>query len=138
MTIRAIFAETVMKLKHCTYLGVVGIILGSVGFAAEPAPEKEKGVTLLGMLSEYRYPGSKFNGAESSDAAVTDVSSIKSKAVLTTADSVEKVVAYYLQQLNVDNKGKNLDEKPGERITTKRSVSVQDNSAGRPLTLYVI
>jgi hypothetical protein len=108
------------------------------GFAADPAPEEEKGVTLLGMLSEHLYPGSKFNGAESSDAAVSDIRSIKSKAVLTTPDSVEKVVAFYLQKLNVDNKGKNLDEKPGERITTKRSVSVQDNSAGRPLTLYII
>lgn len=114
------------------------VIASQLSLAAEPAVEKEKGVTLLGMLSEYQYPGSKFNGAESSDAGLSDIVSIKNKAVLTTPDSVEKVVAFYLQKLNVDNKGKNLDEKPGERITTKRSVSVQDNSVGRPLTLYII
>lgn len=125
-------------LKHCILIGAFGILGGNLGFAAEPAPEKGKEVTLLGMLSEYQYPGSKFKGAQSSDAGVTDIVSIKNKALLTTPDAVEKVVAFYLQKLNVDNKGKNLDEKPGERITTKQSVSVQDNSAGRPLTLYII
>jgi len=90
------------------------------------------------MLSEWQYPGSKFNGAESSDAAVSDVSSIKSKAVLTTPDSAEKVVAFYLQKLKVDSAGKNLGEKDGERLTTNRSVSIQDNSGGRPMKLYII
>lgn len=101
-------------------------------------PPSEKGVTLLGMLSEWQYPGSKFHGAESSDAAVSDISSIKSKAVLTTPDSAEKVVAFYKDKLKVDSAGKNLGEKGGERITTKRSVSIQDNSDGRPLKLYII
>jgi hypothetical protein len=90
------------------------------------------------MLSEWQYPGSKFNGAETSDAAVSDLSSIKSKAALTTPDSAEKVVAFYRQKLKVDSAGKNLGEKDGERITTKRSVSIQDNSDGRPLKLYII
>jgi hypothetical protein len=66
------------------------------------------------MLSEWQYPGSKFNGAESSDAAVNDISSIKSKAVLTTQDSPDKVVAFYQQELNVDSAGKNLGGKDGE------------------------
>ena len=101
-------------------------------------PRSPKGVTLLGMLSEWQYPGSKFNGAESSDAAVTDISSIKSKAVLTTPDSAEKVVAFYQKKLKVDASGRNLGEKEGERITTNRSVSIQDNSDGRPLKLFII
>jgi hypothetical protein len=90
------------------------------------------------MLSEWQYPGSKFHGAESSDAAVSDISSLKSKAVLTTPDSPDKVVAFYRQKLNVDSAGKNLGGKEGERVTTKRSVSIQDNSDGRPLKLYII
>lgn len=108
----------------------------NLGFAIDP-PRKEN-VTLLGMLSEWQYPGSKFNGAESSDAAVSHISSIKSKAVLTTPDSAEKVVAFYRQKLKVDAAGTNLGEKAGERITTSRSVSIQDNSDGRPLKLYII
>ena len=108
----------------------------NVGLAGDP-PSEEK-VTLLGMLSEWQYPGSKFNGAESSDAAVSDISSIKSKAVLTTPDSAEKVVDFYRQKLKVDSAGRNLGEKDGERLTTKRSVSIQDNSDGRPLKLYII
>jgi hypothetical protein len=116
-------------------LGVLAMAC-DVGLAAEPPPEKN--VTLLGMLSEWQYPGSKFNGAESSDAAVSEISSIKSKAVLTTPDSAEKVVAFYLEKLKVDSTGKNLGEKDGERITTKRSVSIQDNSNDRPLKLTII
>lgn len=107
-----------------------------LSLAGDPPPEKN--VTLLGMLSEWQYPGSKFHGAESSDAAVSDISSIKSKAVLATPDSAEQVVAFYRQKLKVDSAGKNLGEKEGERITTKRSVSIQDNSDGRPLKLYII
>ena len=97
-----------------------------------------KGVTLLGMLSEWQYPGSKFHGAECSDAAVSEISSVKSRAELTTPDAAEKVMAFYRDKLKVDAKGNNLGEKPGERLTTKRSVSIQDNSTDRPLKLYVI
>lgn len=107
-----------------------------VSIADDAPPPKQ--VTLMGMLSEWRYPDAKFNGAQSGDAAVSDISSIKSKAILTTPDSVEKVLAFYLQKLKVDAKGRNLGEKEGERITTKRSVSIQDNSTGRPLQLYII
>jgi hypothetical protein len=115
--------------------GVLAIAC-NLGLASDPPLKKN--ITLMGMLSEWQYPGSKFNGAESSDAAVTGISSIKSKAVLTTPDSAEKVVAFYRQKLKVDSAGKNYGEKEGERITTKRAVSVQDNSAGRPLKLYII
>jgi hypothetical protein len=125
-------------LSHRFTIAAFGLLAcaGNFGFSAEPA--KEQGVTLMGMLSEWQYPGAKFHGAESSDAAVSDISSIKSKAVLTTPDAVEKVVAYYREKLKVDAAGKNLGEKDGERITTKRSVSIQDDSEGRPLKLYVI
>ena len=115
--------------------GVLAIAC-NLGLAGDP-PSK-KNVTLMGMLSEWQYPGSKFNGAESSDAGVNGIGSIKSKAVLTTSDSAEKVVGFYRQKLKVDQAGKNLGEKDGERITTNRSVSIQDNSDGRPLKLYII
>jgi hypothetical protein len=116
-------------------LGILAMAC-NVGLAGDPPAEQH--VTLLGMLSEWLYPGAKFNGAESSDAAVGNICSIKSKAVLTTPDSAEQVVAFYQQKLKVDAAGKNLGEEDGERITTKRSVSIQDDSDGRPLKLYII
>ena len=61
---------------------------------ADDPPQKAP-VTLMGMVSEWRYPESLFQGAETSDAAVKDVVSMKSKAALTTSDSAEKVVAFY-------------------------------------------
>src|SRR5262249_36845686 len=111
------------------------------GFADESAkPERAaEGVTLLGMLSEWQYPNATFHGAESSDAAVSDITSIKSKALLTTPDSAEKVLNWYQQKLNVDVSGKNHGKrKEGELVKSKRAVSIQDNSAGRPLKLYII
>jgi len=108
----------------------------TLGFAVDPAPKQT--VTLLGMLSEWSYPDSKFNGTEMSDGGVKDIYSIKCKAVLTTSDPAEKVFDFYLKQLKVDSSGKNLVEKDGERIKTERAVTVQDDSIGRPLKLYVI
>ncbi len=90
------------------------------------------------MLNEWRYPDSKFNGAQSEDAAVSEISAIKSKAILTTSDSVEKVMDFYRKKLNVDAEGKNLDEKDGERLTTDRSVLFQDVSNTRPCRMYII
>lgn len=114
---------------------VVVPLLCRVGVADVPPPKEP--VSLMGMLLEWRYPESKFNGAESADAAVKDISSIKSKAILTTPDSVEKVMDFYRKKLNVDAEGKNLDEKEGERITTARSVLIQDASGDRS-NVYVI
>jgi hypothetical protein len=108
----------------------------SLGLAEDPP--SEKGVTLLGLLKEWEYPGYKFHGAEMGGEAVGDTTSVKSKAVLTMSDSPEKVVAFYQQKLKVDSAGRKLDEKDGEKITTKRSVSIQDDSSGRPLKLYII
>lgn len=99
--------------------------------------QPEERVTLMGMLLEWRYPDSKFNGADSSDAAVSDVSAIKSKAILTTPDSAEKVMGFYREKLKVGADGKNLGEKEGEWITTDRSVLIQEVSGERS-KLYVI
>ena len=98
----------------------------------------EKPVTLMGLLQPWFYPDAKFGGAESSDAGVSNISSIKSKAVLTTGDSVDDVLDFYCQRLQVDRTGKNVHEKEGERITTEQSVSIQDLSAGRPCEMFVI
>ncbi|HEV7223463.1 MAG TPA: hypothetical protein VGN42_12225 [Pirellulales bacterium] len=125
-------------LKHTISLATLVVVplVCCLGMADEAPPEEK--VTLLGMLLEWRYPESKFNGAETSDAAVKEISAIKSKAILTTPDSAEKVMDFYRKKLNVDAEGKNLDEKEGERITTDRSVLIQDVSGDRTSKLYVI
>lgn len=122
------------KLSLATLLAVP--LLCSVA-VADDAPAKEQ-VTLMGMLLEWRYPESKFHGAETADAGVKGISSIKSKAILTTPDSVEKVMDFYQSKLKADAEGKNLDEKEGERITTDRSVLIQDVSGAGASKLYVI
>lgn len=108
----------------------------TMGRAEEPVPKES--VLLMSMLSEWLYPGCKFHGAESSDAAVADVSSIKNQALLTTSDTVEQVMTFYQVKLNVDATGKNLGDEGGRRTTTKRSVLIQNVSKGRPLELYII
>jgi hypothetical protein len=125
-------------LKHKIALATLVVVsfVSRLG-AADEAPPQEQ-VTLLGMLLEWRYPEAKFNGAETSDAAVAEISAIKSKAVLTTPDSAAKVMAFYRKKLNVDAEGRNLGEKEGERITTDRSVLIQDVSGDRASKLYVI
>jgi hypothetical protein len=92
----------------------------------------------MGILSDWIYPGSEFKGAQSSDAAVTDISSIKSKALLTTTDSVGKVLDHYREKLNVDAEGNNLTEKEGDRVTSDRSVLIQEVSGGSEPSLVVI
>jgi hypothetical protein len=106
------------------------------GVAADPPPQER--VTLMTMLNQWQYPDAEFHGAQGSDAAVTGISSIKCHAVLTTPDAVEKVVAFYQQKLNVDSSGTNLGQKDGERITTSRAISIQNDSADRPLKLTII
>ncbi len=104
--------------------------------SAEAQPAKQ--ITLMGMLSEWMYPGSEFKGAKTSDAAVTDISSIKSKALLTTTDSADEVMAFYRKKLNVDTEGDTLTEPEGDRVTTDRSVLIQDISGSSDSALFVI
>jgi hypothetical protein len=122
--------------RSATWTLVLALVAAGVAIADDETPKKQ--LTLMGMLQEWFYPNSKFHGAQSSDAAVSDISAIKSKAILTTPDSVEEVLAFYYKKLNVDKEGKNLDEKPGERITTDRSVLIQNVSGDPPSNLYVI
>ena len=122
--------------RAATWTLVLAFVAADVAIADDETPKKQ--ITLMGMLQEWTYPKSKFNGAQMSDAAVSDISAIKSKAILTTPDSVEKVMAFYCKKLNVDEKGKNLDEKEGGRITTDRSVLIQNVSGAPASNLYVI
>jgi hypothetical protein len=111
----------------------------SSGDAADPtARDNREPLTLLGMLGEWQYPDSKFHGAKMSDAAVKDISSVKCKAVLTTPDPVDKVLAHYRDKLKVDSEGNPLGSNAGKRVTSDRAVVIQDKSDGRKLKLTII
>ena len=104
----------------------------------DPADQKPPQITLMGMLSDWIYPEAKFGGAQTSDAGVRDISSIKSKALLTTPAPVDKVLDHYCEKLKVTREGRNIGEKDGERITTDRSVLIQDASVSEPGSVYLI
>lgn len=102
------------------------------------AEESQEPITLLGMLSEWQYPDSNFHGATSGDGAVTGIGSIKSRAILSTEDSVEDVVSFYRDQLNVKKDGAPVGDGGDERITAERAVVIQDNSREGILQLVII
>jgi hypothetical protein len=80
-------------------------------------------ISLMQTLSAWKYPDTQMpNGASMSDGGYRGIQSVKCAAVLTTPDPIEKVIAFYAEKLG-----------PGEA----RSVAVQDDSKGRPVTLRV-
>jgi hypothetical protein len=91
------------------------------------------------MLSEWKYPGSNMpGGAEASDGGNPLVQSIKCRAILTTPDPMEKVIAFYSAKLGTPQvpEGQTASTKSGR--TPGRSVSIQDDSEGRPVKLRAI
>jgi hypothetical protein len=96
-------------------------------------------VTLLGILSEWKYPGSKMlGGASMSDGGNPLVWDVRCKAILTTADPIEKVAKFYSEKLGTPTApgGENTGAEVKE--ADAKAVSTQDDSDGRPVTLRVI
>ena len=59
-------------------------------------------VTFSGTIAEWQYPGSKRVGdANMSDGGNPLLQSMKCKAILSTADPVEKVVEFYSKKLGI-------------------------------------
>jgi hypothetical protein len=102
------------------------------GNKAEPAPHKD--VTLMGLLGEWMYPGSKFAGAQMSDGGNRTIPSVKCQSLLTTADPFDKVVGYYERKFvsGPDQREAAAKGPPAQ------SVSSQDDSSNRPVLLRVI
>ena len=82
------------------------------------------GISLLQTLSDWKYPGSEHLGDLSmSDAGTPPMQAVKCEAILVTPDPIEKVIAFYVEKLKKD---------------AAKTISSQDDSKGRPLTLRVI
>jgi hypothetical protein len=112
--------------------------------ATAPLCHAEERQSLMEMIAEWQYPGSRINGATMNDAATMNgngertVPSIQCKTVLTTADPMAKVIAYYETKLkpDADSKTATLDDKPA--TNSGRSVTFHDDSRNRPLAIHVI
>jgi hypothetical protein len=116
----------------------IGLANGRAGSPPAKSPARGR-VTLLGILAEWKYPGSRMlDGASMSDGGNAQVQSVKCQTILTSADPVEKVVAFYSKKLGITQSNGPRDAGSEVKVAEARSVSAQDDSQGRPLRLRVI
>jgi hypothetical protein len=112
--------------------------------ASAPLCHTQEPPSLMTMIAQWQYPGSKMNGATMGDAATLSgadertVQSIQYKTVLTTKDPMPKVIEYYKTKLmpTASSKTAKLEEKPA--TDSGRSVTFHDDSEGRPVAIHVI
>ena len=99
-----------------------GVVLKEAAATQEPS-------SLLQMIEQWKYPGSKMvGGATMSDGGNPEIEDLKCRTVLTTPDPFEAVVRFY-------------DEKTGEgpdKSPEARAVQSQDDSQDRPVAVKVI
>lgn len=118
------------------------LLFAGLLFAAASTCVAQEKHSLMALIAEWQYPNSKINGATMADGKTVDsdgnrtVQSIVCKTVLTTGDSVEKVIEYYKGKLAPEKKA----EKPRGEQKDKagRSVVFHDDSDGRPFAMHVI
>ncbi|TWU16958.1 hypothetical protein [Allorhodopirellula heiligendammensis] len=105
------------------------------------ATEREN-LSLMQMISPWRYPDAQGQGAQMSDAATIDVNgarttqSIVGKTVMTTDASIDKVIEFYKAKLDPTSSENNKD---GIEVDPSgRSVIFSDDSKGRPFAMHTI
>lgn len=95
-------------------------------------------VSLMSTLAEWKYPDTKMpQGASMSDGGIPNVQSIKCQAVLTTPDAFEKVIKFYSEKLGTDAVGDPRVRGGGLKLADAKSLSSQDDSQGRPVSIRV-
>ena len=96
-------------------------------------------ITLLGTLSEWKYPGSiMLGGATMSDGGNPLVLDVLCQAILTTPDAFEKVAKFYSEKVGTPAApGGQIAGTEAKEVDVK-AVSTQDDSDGRPVALRVI
>lgn len=110
--------------------------------AAASSSAERPAKTLIGTIVDWRYPDAEINGeglTRMSDGATlrsgqrTKASS-RLETLMTTPDSFEKVVAFYIEKFGItDDETKRIDAPEGGQ-----SVFAQDDSQDRPVQLRVI
>lgn len=111
-------------------LVAVSVWANSPVYATPP----EGGVSLMQTIEKWKYPSAKMpHGANMGDGGNPQIRSIKCQTVLTTPDPIEKVFDFYKQKLS--NKAANAGAAPEKNA---QSVTTLEDSAGRPVKIYVI
>jgi hypothetical protein len=96
-------------------------------------------ISLMETLAEWKYPDSKMlGGASMSDGGNRMFQSIKCRAILSTADPIEKVIDFYSKKLVRPADAITPSTKTEDLAPDGSTVSIQDDSQGRPLTLRII
>lgn len=112
--------------------------------AATALCHTEEPVSLMSIIAEWQYPGSKVNGASMGDAATVNrrgertVVSILCKTVLTTKDPMAKVIEYYRTKLKQGADSETAKPEGKSGTEPGRSVMFHDDSQGRPLGIHII
>ena len=121
------------------------ILIACLGLLASgPLVQAEDSPTLLTMIARWQYPDSQMHGATMQDAATTNalgdrtLQSIQYKVVLTTKDPLAKVIAYYETKLESVAATKRAIIGEKSAADSGKSVTVHEDSQGRPLTLHII
>jgi hypothetical protein len=116
---------------------LLGDPLTGTAQAAQAAPQEK--MTLLGTLSEWKYPGSTMlDGASMSDGGNPAVVDVRCQAILTTPDPIEKVAKFYSKKVGTLPAADGQNTKAEVKAADAKAVSTQDDSEGRPVTLKVI
>ena len=139
-----------MRLPHVPFvvqrmmilaLGVTGpAAVLAVALLLRPAQAAPPGsVSLMETLAEWKYPGSNLpDGASMSDGGNPLVQSVKCQAILTTPDSIEKVITFYSEKVGTHPLTDRQHAKAEVKDPEAKAVSIQDDSHGRPVTVRVI
>ncbi len=130
-----------MNLLAVVVIAMSAAVLAAPRFSpAQDAPASPPArMTLLGTLSDWKYPGSNMlGGASMSDGGNPLVQDVKCQAILTTPDPIEKVAKFYADMLESPLARGGQVDKADLKEADAKAVSTQDDSEGRPVTVRVI
>jgi hypothetical protein len=117
---------------------IAAVLLAAPLLSPAQAPPPAR-MTLMGTLSEWKYPGSNMaGGANMSDGGNPLVPDVKCRAILTTPDPIEKVLKFYSEMAGSSPTPVRPDAKAEVKEADAKAVYTQDDSEGRPVTLRVI
>src|SRR5262249_49573402 len=117
-----------------TTLLALGVTTMSAGWQAAPPPGPAQAtppgtMTLLGTLSEWKYPGSNMlGGATMSDGGNPLVVDVKCRAILTTPDPIEKVIEFYSEKVEPPPASGGPNARAEVKEADAKAVSIQDDS----------
>jgi hypothetical protein len=118
-------------------LAVLAILaMATVVLHASQDVHPKRSRSLMQLITQWKYPGSTLQGGASmGDGGNRSLQSGKCKAILTTPDPIDRVIAYYAEKFEVPP----VPEPGGNgREGDARSVATQNDSQGRPVTIRIL